>query len=165
MCHRVGHFPHHTSWKTQKYLIKLELMKLRNNSLHLNVADIEREELCIARHVQHSTYGTMYRELSADTEDCQQAVSKVTNVQLKLELKRLSALCPFLDSLGVLRMRGRLSKLDINYDRQHQIILPKRHQFTNLVVQHYHEKTCHSGPEATLGTTHQKNGLYRVVTS
>ena len=52
MCHRVGLFPHHTSWKAQKYLIKLELMKSRNNSLHLNVTDVERAELCIAIYVQ-----------------------------------------------------------------------------------------------------------------
>ena len=116
-CHHVGLFPHHTSWKAQKYLIKLELMKLCDNSLHLNVVDVERAELCIGRHVQRWTYGTIYRKLSANAERYQQTVSKVTNVQLKRELKSLSALCPFLDSLGVLRVRGRLSKIDICYDR------------------------------------------------
>ena len=55
-------------------------MKLRNNSLHLNVADVERAEVYIACHVQRLTYGTIYRELSADAERYQQSVSKVTNV-------------------------------------------------------------------------------------
>ena len=78
--HRVGRFPHHISWKVQKYLIKLELMILRINSLHLNVADVERAQLYIACHVQRLTSGTIYREISADAECYQQSVSKVTNV-------------------------------------------------------------------------------------
>ena len=84
-CHRVGLFPHHTSWKAQKYLIKLELIKSRNNSLHLNVVDVERAELCIARYVQRSTYGSIYRELSADAERYQKTVSKIKHVQLNRE--------------------------------------------------------------------------------
>ena len=71
-------------------------------------------------------------------------------------MRSLLPLCPFFDSLGLLRVRGRLSKINISYDRKHQIILPKRHHFTNLVVQYYHEKIGHSGAEATLVTTRQK---------
>ena len=74
-CYRVGFFPHHTSWKAENYLIKLELIKLRNNSLHLNVADVERAELCIARYVQRSAYGSIYRKLSADTEVYQKTLT------------------------------------------------------------------------------------------
>ena len=141
--------------KPKIILIKIELIKLRNNSLHLNVADVGKAELCIAHYVQLSVYGSIYTELSADAEVYQKNINKLKNVQLKRELKKLSALCPFLDSRGTLRVRGRLSKININYDRQHQIILPKRHHFTNLVVQHYHEIAGHSGPEATLGATRE----------
>ena len=113
-------------------------------------------ELCIARYVQRSTYGVIYRELSADAERYHQIISNLKNLQLKQELRSLSPLCPFFDSLGLLHVRGRLSNINISYERKHQIILPKRHHFTNLVVQYYHEKIGHSGPEAMLETTRQK---------
>ena len=165
MCHWFGLFPHHTSWKAQKYLIKLELIKSHNNSLHLNVADVGRAELFIARHLQRSTCGSIYRELSADAELYQKTVNKITNVQLKQELKKLTAFCSFLTSLSIPRVCVRLSKLDINYDRQHHIILPKRHHFTNLVVKHYHEIGGHSHPDATLGTTHRKYCIVSGITT
>ena len=109
-------------------------MKLRNNFLKLNVAEDESTP-CLAHCVQRSMYGTIYRELSVDAEHYQQTISKVKNVQLKRELKSLFSLCPFFDSFCLLCVRGRLSKIDIDYDRQHQIILPIRQHFTNLVVQ------------------------------
>ena len=155
-CQRIGIFPSHTSWKEKKYLIKIEMIKLRNDSMKLNVADIENVELSIARYVQHSTYGGIYTKHSADAERYDQIINKLKNLQVKRELKSLSTLCPFFDSFGLLRVRGRLSKIDISYDRKHQIILPKRHHYTNLVVQQYHEEIGHSGPEATLRTTRKK---------
>ena len=118
-CHRVRVFPNHTSWREQKYLIKLELMKLRNNSLHLNVADVESAEFCIACYVQRSTYGTIYRELSADAERYHQIISNLKSLQLKQELRSLSPLCPLFVSLGLLHMQGRLSKINVSYDRKH----------------------------------------------
>ena len=154
-----------TSYFLESTEIKLELMKSRNNSLHLNVAAVERADLCIARHVQRSTYGSIYKKLSADVEFYHITVSKIKNGQLKRELEKLLALCPFFDLCGILNVCGRLSKFDINYDRQHQIILPKRHNFMNLVVQHYHEIAGHSGPEATLGTTHQKCWIVSGITT
>ena len=125
--------------------------------------DVERAELCVACYVQRSTYGTIYRELSADAERYQQTISKVTNVQLKRELKSLSALCPFLDSLGLLRVHGRLSKLDINFNRQHQIMLLKRYHFMNLVVQHHHEKQVTRALRPRWGLQFKSIGLYRVL--
>ena len=107
----------------EKYLIKIEINTIRNDSLKLTVADIENVELCIAWYVQHSTYGVIYRELSADAERYHQIINKLKNLQLKQELKSLSTLCPFFDSFGLLQVRSRLSKINISYDRKYQIIL------------------------------------------
>ena len=91
-----------------------------------------------------------------DAESYDQIIDKTKNILMKQELRGLSDLCPFFDSHGVLPVKGRLSKINISYDRRHQIILPKRHHYTNLVIQKYHEDTGHSGPEMTLGTTRKK---------
>ena len=82
-CHRVEIFPSHTSWKEKKYLIKLEMINLHNDSLKLKVADIENAELCIAQYVQHSAYGVIYRKFSPDAERYGQTINNLKNLQLK----------------------------------------------------------------------------------
>ena len=74
----------------------------------------------------------------------------VRDKQLKQELKKLKRLSPFLDSDGMLCVHSRLSKTNMTYSQSHQIILPRRHKFTKLVIQYYHERVWHSGPIATL---------------
>ena len=75
---------------------------------------------------------------------------------MQKKLHGLAYLCPFFDSHEVLRVKGRLSKIDKSYDHRHQMILPKRHHYMNLVVQNYHEDIGHAGPKMTLGATRKK---------
>ena len=51
---------------------------------------------------------------------------------------------------GVLRVRGRLRRASLPQDAKHQIILPKNHHVTNLIVRHYHLLSGHSGREYVL---------------
>ena len=67
---------------------------------------------------------------------------------------RLANLKPILDSDVVLHVRGRLSKMKINFKRKHQIISPRRHYFTQLVIHSYHQKVGHSDPAFPLGSVH-----------
>ena len=69
-------------------------------------------------------------------------------------MKKLANLKPFLDLNGVLGVRGRLSKTKINHKQKHQIILPRQHHFTHLIIHFCHEEAGHSGPTTTLGSVH-----------
>lgn len=51
---------------------------------------------------------------------------------------------------GVLRVGGRLRRASLPQDAKHQIILPKNHHVTNLIVRHYHLVSGHSGREYVL---------------
>ena len=126
---------------------------MHNDSVELTVANIETAVLDIARYVQRYTYDVAQRRMSMDAESYDQIIDKTKNTLMKQELRGLSNLCPFFDSNGVRRVKGRLSKINIRHDQRHQIILPKRHHYTNFVIQKYHEETGHSGPETTLGGT------------
>ena len=123
-------------WKHQNYRVKNKLIEHRKASMHLNVADIERAEITFAQHVQRSVFGKVYTNLSLDAEKYVKAVSTIKNTQLKREMIRLANLKPFLDSDGVLHIRGRLSKTKMNFKQKHQIILPRRHYYTQLLVNH-----------------------------
>ena len=99
--------------------------KLRNDPVELTVADIETAELNITHMVQRDTYGAIHCELSTDAQKYKQVVNKMKNSLIKQELHGLCNLCPFFDSDGILRVKGRLSKINISYNRHHQMILPK----------------------------------------
>lgn len=61
--------------------------------------------------------------------------------------KRLRKLKPFLDDAGLLRVGGRINRANVPYDAKHQILLPKRHHFTNLLIDFYHLTNLHVGPQ------------------
>ena len=51
---------------------------------------------------------------------------------------------------GLLCVGGRLSLASKPFDYQHQIILPKNDHVSNLLVEHYHQMSGHSGRESVL---------------
>ncbi|KAJ6634589.1 hypothetical protein Bhyg_13164 [Pseudolycoriella hygida] len=59
---------------------------------------------------------------------------------------KLIKLRPFVDREGLLRVGGRLSKSQLNYEAKHPIILPKNNYFTKLIVLQAHKYTLHGGP-------------------
>jgi len=46
---------------------------------------------------------------------------------------------------GILRVKGRVDKANIDYDARHPIILPGSSHFTKLLVIHHHNLVDHSG--------------------
>ncbi|XP_025155826.1 uncharacterized protein LOC112588860 [Harpegnathos saltator] len=61
------------------------------------------------------------------------------------------SLCPFLDSDGVVRVRGRLRNAPIPISRRHPILLA-RHPLVDLIIDQAHQRTLHAGLQLTLGT-------------
>ena len=47
---------------------------------------------------------------------------------------KIRVLQPFMDDKGILRTKGRVELMNIDQNWRHPIILPSRHQFTNLLV-------------------------------
>lgn len=60
---------------------------------------------------------------------------------------RLQSLSPFVDDKGLIRVGGRLENASLNEDAKHPILLPKTHFVTNLIVDYYHLKYLHAGPQ------------------
>ncbi len=70
-------------------------------------------------------------------------------IQKGSEIPRSSGLVnlrPFLDSNGILRVGGRISKAHLKYARRHPIILHPKERLTHLLVKHYHVQANHAGP-------------------
>ncbi|XP_076302295.1 uncharacterized protein LOC143220560 [Lasioglossum baleicum] len=70
---------------------------------------------------------------------------------------KLLPLSPFQNEQGIIRVGGRLNRSNITYDRKHQIIIPKTHHITTLIIQQYHKRNIYAGVLSTLHSIRQKN--------
>ncbi|GFW89957.1 uncharacterized protein TNCV_3741431 [Trichonephila clavipes] len=62
---------------------------------------------------------------------------------------KISSLNVFLDEDEILRVGGRLKHSTLSEFQKHQM-LPKAHHLTDLIIEHYHKKSLHSGLQTTL---------------
>ncbi|XP_054709076.1 sodium/hydrogen exchanger 3-like [Uloborus diversus] len=69
---------------------------------------------------------------------------------------KLKFLNPFIDQEGLIRVGGRLSHSDVNFNQKHPIILPAGNKLTKLIFQYYHKRDLHVGPQALLNTIRLK---------
>ncbi|XP_058816041.1 uncharacterized protein LOC131679346 [Topomyia yanbarensis] len=63
---------------------------------------------------------------------------------------------------GILRIRGRLRHTAISLDRKHPIILPARHPITKSILNYYHLKNLHAGPQLLVACVREKFWLLRI---
>ena len=69
----------------------------------------------------------------------------------------IASLKPFgQEGTKLLRVGGRLTNAPIPYEAKHQIILPKDHHVTTLIVKHYHLRLGHAGTERVLAEVRQR---------
>ncbi|XP_073967338.1 uncharacterized protein [Choristoneura fumiferana] len=59
----------------------------------------------------------------------------------------LQKLHPFLDEDGLIRVGGRLTNAKIDYVQKHPFVFPRRDHVVDMVVDYYHKKHLHAGPE------------------
>jgi len=55
---------------------------------------------------------------------------------------QLRKLSPFLDTSGIFRVGGRILHASIPYEQKHTALIPKKHQFTSMLIHHYHMENC-----------------------
>ncbi|GFS54320.1 integrase catalytic domain-containing protein [Trichonephila clavipes] len=64
--------------------------------------------------------------------------------------------CEFKNKDGVLRVGGRLCNSDLNFECKFPVILPCNQKLTNLIVEYFHLKYFHLGPQALLYQVRQR---------
>ncbi|GFY77069.1 integrase catalytic domain-containing protein [Trichonephila inaurata madagascariensis] len=63
---------------------------------------------------------------------------------------KILSLNVFLDEDEILRVGGRLKHSIPSEFQKHRMMLPKAHHFTDLIIEHYHKKSLHSGLQTSL---------------
>ena len=85
--------------------------------------------------------------------------NEINTLQKKKRLEnytKLLQLNPFLDSIGLLRVGGRLQHSELSFDTKHPYILPSDCKFSELIIRDTHERTLHGGSQLMLGTIRQQ---------
>ncbi|GFV35979.1 integrase catalytic domain-containing protein [Trichonephila clavipes] len=72
----------------------------------------------------------------------------------------LSALCPFIDKDGLIRVGGRFRNSTLQYGAKHPIILSNQHEICKLIVNMYHILYLHAGCTVLLGIIKQ---IYWII--
>lgn len=68
----------------------------------------------------------------------------------------LKGLAPYVDPLGFLRVGGRLSLSDLSYQKKYPILLPKKCNFTKILIDYFHKIYLHVGPRTLHSVISQK---------
>lgn len=92
---------------------------------------------------------------------CQQNIfhEEIKTIKLNKSVEknsRLMKLNPFIDHQGILRVGGRLEYSKLSPDHQHQMIIPGDHHLARIIVENYHFKNLHCGPQSLLNTVRQE---------
>lgn len=105
-----------------------------------NVSHLEYAEFSVIRHLQSVHFANEIAKYKK-------------GILLPRSFLRLNA---FVDNQGVLRVGGRLTNASIAYDSQHPILLPRRDHIVNLIIDYYHRKYLHTGPQLLMSLLRQK---------
>lgn len=127
-----------SKWTKLQYVMAY-ILRFVHNSSHANkktgflsTKELQDASLKIYSLVQKKSFFSEFNALKENKQS--------------MKLKNLS---PFLDSDNVIRVGGRLKNATIPYDAKHCVVLPKTHHVTNLLIDYYHVKNLHSGPQLT----------------
>lgn len=109
----------------------------------LNADEEDRAEKILCRIVQQSSFHLEYKCL-------QEKLSIGASSELR-------SLCPYLDNEGLIRVQGRLDNATIlSYAARKPCILPKKHNFTNILIHWYHCRYHHGNTNTVINEIRQK---------
>lgn len=96
----------------------------------VSIQEMHESLMCLIKYTQNSAFSDLIEKLK---KDC----------LLPKPFRRLSL---FLDSLGFLRVGGRLKKSDfISYSAKHPLLLPSSNRLTTLIIESTHQQHLHPG--------------------
>nr|XP_029734288.1 uncharacterized protein LOC115269607 [Aedes albopictus] len=113
---------------------------------NLTVAEIANAKTILIRLAQEDGYAAEIKELKK-----KETVSKQSHIR---------NMSPFFDPEGVLRVGGHLNFALLPYQAKHPVLLPTKHPFTRLIVEHFHRKLLHGGGRQLLTAIRKNSGYH-----
>lgn len=135
-----------STWSRLQYVMARVLRFIHNCRNNVRITgEISHSELrksnnTICRLVQENEFSIDFTNLKKD----------------KICSSRLRSLNPFIDQDNLIRVGGRLRHSHLNEDAKHPVLLPKNHHVTSLIIDHFHVKNLHCGPQLLQSLLHQQ---------
>ena len=129
----------------------------------LDVSELEEAKITIFRLLQSEKFGSeidLARNVQHHQTDNSRKNTKAAKSQLK-KSSNLYRLNPILGKNDLLRVGGRLSNMDSDYDVKFPVILPKNHHISLLLIRWCHFNVAHCGRNSTLNEM-RSNGLWII---
>ena len=123
-----------------RFLERLKLLPRRSDS----ISELEFAEIKLIRVLQIVHFSNDIHNIRAN-KPCSPAL-----VKLK----------PFLDENGLIRVGGRLSNSDLSFSEKHPYVLPRRDHIVDLLIDYYHKKHLHAGPELLMSLLRQAYWIF-----
>lgn len=117
----------------------LRFMKKLSRNYLITASDFNYAELYLLRVLQKQVF----------SEEIEQLKSKGT---CSSSIRKLN---PFIEN-ELLRVGGRLAHSELEYEKKHPILLPKKNHIVNLLIDHCHRSNFHTGPNLVLSILRQK---------
>lgn len=111
----------------------------RRENLFITAIDLEFVEKKLLHSLQRKYFFDDFINLQ-NNENC-----SATLVKLR----------PFVEN-GLIRVGGRLANSDLKFSPRHPIVLPRQDHVIDLLVDYYHRKYLHAGPELVMSLLRQK---------
>lgn len=111
----------------------------RRESLTLTTNDLDFAERALIRDMQQRHFKQDLKHLNSDQ-------------QVSLHLRKLK---PFLED-DIIRVGGRLINSAEDYNYKHPIVLPHHDHMIDLLIDYYHKRHLHAGPELLMSIMRQK---------
>ncbi|XP_022335109.2 uncharacterized protein LOC111131734 [Crassostrea virginica] len=109
---------------------------------NLNSDTLKRAEEALVAYVQRQHYANELKDLSAENGHVKRS-------------SQLSRLDPIIHD-GILKVGGRLEKLDVPFVSKHQMIIPKNSVLARMIAVDAHRSTGHLGKNSTLAVIREK---------
>lgn len=128
-----------SSWPKMLRIVINVLRFVRRLPKMFEISHLDVAEMSIIRDIQYIHF---YKDIN-----CLNSGGKLSPALLKLNV--------FLQN-GLLRVGGRLQNSSLNYDQRHPILLPRNNRIVHLIIDYYHKKYLHAGPQLLLSLLRQK---------
>lgn len=132
-----------------RFIDRLRGMDTPNTEHGLNANEYQHAEKKLIQYVQATSFSTEIR-----------AIKESNPIEKQSCLYKLT---PYIDDAGTMRVYGRLDAAScMPYSARHPVILPHDHEYTVLVVKHFHNVMRHQNEEATICRIRQEFWVVRL---
>ena len=131
------------------------LLRYRNNQRRRSGREIKLQEMepLTEEELQESEIRIIKYEHRKFYADEMEALT--TGKMVKQNSHQVS-LDPFIDKGGLLRVRGRLRFLPLNFTQKHQILIPRESNISFLIIKYFHSISGHVGRSHVLALIRER---------